>query len=165
MSETTTIIGVDPGSNATGYGIVKKSGSRSIPIASGVIHPAHDCTQAEKLRIVYEGLEAVVRQENPAVLVVESLFHFKNSQSLIKLSQVRGVILLLGARYGMDIYEYTPMEIKKGITGYGAATKDQMKFMVAKVLGLQGLQSPDEADALALALYHSHISLPGATAR
>jgi len=158
-------MGVDPGSNATGYGIVQKSGPRSVRVASGVIRPSQGCTQAEKLRSVYEGLETVVRQENPAVLVVESLFHFKNSQSLIKLSQARGVILLLGARYGMDIYEYTPMEIKKGLTGYGAATKDQMKFMVAKLLAVQGLRSPDEADALALALYHSHITVPGAAAR
>lgn len=158
-------MGVDPGSNATGYGIVQKSGSRSVRIASGVIRPTQGCSQAEKLRSVYEGLETVVRNQKPAVLVVESLFHFKNSQSLIKLSQVRGVILLLGARYGMDIYEYTPMEIKKGLTGYGAATKEQVKFMVAKVLAMKGLRSPDEADALALALYHSHMSFVGAKAR
>lgn len=158
-------MGVDPGSNATGYGIVLKSAARSVRIASGVIHPPHPSSQAERLRTVYEKLETIVCQENPAVLVVESLFHFKNSQSLIKLSQIRGVILLLGAKHGMDIYEYTPMELKKGLTGYGAATKDQMMFMVAKVLAFKDLRSPDEADALALALYHSHISLPGAAAR
>jgi crossover junction endodeoxyribonuclease RuvC len=94
-------------------------------------------------------------------MVVESLFHFKNSQSLIKMSQIRGVILLLGETHGLEIYEYAPMEIKKGITGYGAAVKEQMIFMISKVLGLGDLRSADEADALAIALYHSHVCRPG----
>ncbi len=165
MSEATVIMGVDPGTNVTGYGIVQKLGTQSVLKVSGVIRLSPGYPQAEKLKTVYEKLEMVVREQSPEVLVVESLFHFKNSQSLIKLSQMRGVILLLGARYGMEIYEYTPMEIKKGLTGYGAATKDQVKFMVAKVLAVEGLKSPDEADALALALYHSHISVYGAAAR
>jgi crossover junction endodeoxyribonuclease RuvC len=93
-------------------------------------------------------------------MVVESLFHFKNSQSLIKMSQIRGVILLLGETHGLEIYEYAPMEIKKGITGYGAAVKEQMIFMISKVLGLGDLRSADEADALAIALYHSHVCRP-----
>jgi len=93
-------------------------------------------------------------------MVVESLFHANNSQSLIKLSQVRGVILLLGETHSMDIFEYSPMEIKQGLTGYGRAEKVQMMFMVGKVLALPTLKSPDQADALAMAIYHSHISLP-----
>ena len=96
----------------------------------------------------------------PSVMVVESLFHANNSQSLMKLSQVRGVILLLGETHSMDIFEYSPMEIKKGLTGYGRAEKVQMMFMVGKVLALPTLKSPDQADALAMAIYHSHISLP-----
>ena len=78
----------------------------------------------------------------------------------MKLSQVRGVILLLGETYSMDIFEYSPMEIKQGLTGYGRAEKVQMMFMVGKVLALPTLKSPDQADALAMAIYHSHISLP-----
>ena len=97
-------------------------------------------------------------------MVVESLFHANNSQSLMKLSQVRGVILLLGENHGMEIFEYAPMEIKKGLTGYGRAEKDQMVYMVGKILSLPSLKSPDEADALAMALYHSHLCLPAKVA-
>lgn len=161
MLQETLIMGVDPGSNATGYGIIRKSGSRSTRVASGVIRTSPNSSQSQKLWHVYSKLEEIVRAERPEVMVVESLFHFKNSQSLIKMSQIRGVILLLGEAHGLDIFEYTPMEIKKGITGYGAAVKEQMIFMISKVLGLPDLRSADEADALAIALYHSHICRPG----
>ena len=90
-------------------------------------------------------------------MVVESLFHGVNSQSLMKLSQARGIVLLLGEIHGMEIFEYAPMQIKKGLTGYGNAEKEQVLFMVGKLLGLPDLKSLDEADALAMALYHSHI--------
>jgi crossover junction endodeoxyribonuclease RuvC len=93
-------------------------------------------------------------------MVVESLFHATNTQSLMKLSQVRGAILLLGESHGMEIFEYSPMEIKKGLTGYGRAEKEQIIFMVSKILGLTNVTSPDQADALAMALYHSHVCLP-----
>jgi crossover junction endodeoxyribonuclease RuvC len=154
-------MGVDPGSNATGYGIIRKSGARSTRVDSGVIRTSRNASQSQKLWEVYTKLDDIVRRQRPAVMVVESLFHFKNSQSLIKMSQIRGVILLLGETHGLEIYEYAPMEIKKGITGYGAAVKEQMIFMISKVLGLGDLRSADEADALAIALYHSHLCRPG----
>jgi crossover junction endodeoxyribonuclease RuvC len=154
------ILGVDPGSTATGYGIIRKNGVRSIHVASGVIRPSAQWAMSRRLWEIHEKLDAVIRQHSPDVMVVESLFHFKNAQSLMKLSQVRGVILLMGERYGMRIFEYAPMEIKKGVTGYGAADKTQVIFMVGKVLGLPDLKSPDTADALAMALYHSHLCVP-----
>jgi crossover junction endodeoxyribonuclease RuvC len=154
------IIGIDPGSIRTGYGIIKKENSRSIHVKSGVIKTPASTGQSKKLRDIYEKLEVVVREFRPEVMVVESLFHAANTQSLIKLSQARGVALLLGENYGMDIHEYTPLEIKKGVTGFGRAEKDQMIFMVQKILGLPDLKSADQADALAMALYHSHISGP-----
>ncbi|MDQ1239738.1 MAG: crossover junction endodeoxyribonuclease RuvC [Thermodesulfobacteriota bacterium] len=152
---------MDPGTNATGYGIIRKSGARSTCVASGVIRTSPNSSQSQKLWQVYTKLDEIVQLQRPDVMVVESLFHFKNSQSLIKMSQIRGVILLLGETHGLEIYEYAPMEIKKGITGYGAAVKEQMIFMISKVLGLGDLRSADEADALAIALYHSHICRPG----
>lgn len=161
MPQDTLIIGVDPGTNATGYGIIRKSGARSTCVASGVIRTSPNSSQSQKLWQVYTKLDEILQLQRPDVMVVESLFHFKNSQSLIKMSQIRGVILLLGETHGLEIYEYAPMEIKKGITGYGAAVKEQMIFMISKVLGLGDLRSADEADALAIALYHSHICRPG----
>jgi crossover junction endodeoxyribonuclease RuvC len=153
------IIGVDPGSNITGYGLVEKDGVRSKHVCSGVIRTSSS-KQSKRLLEIHAGLNEIIREYNPSVMVVESLFHANNSQSLIKLSQARGVILLLGESYNMTIFEYSPMEIKKGLTGYGRAEKDQMVFMVKKILGLPTLKSPDQADALAMALYHSHMSLP-----
>ena len=154
------IIGVDPGSTATGYGIIRKNGVRPAHVASGVIRVSSSHCQSKRLWEIYGKLDEIVREFSPAVMVVESLFHANNSQSLMKLSQVRGVILLLGETHSMDIFEYSPMEIKQGLTGYGRAEKVQMMFMVGKVLALPTLKSPDQADALAMAIYHSHISLP-----
>jgi len=153
-----TIIGVDPGSIATGYGIIKKNGSNSVHVASGVIRTSPASPQSKRLWQIYGKLDEVLRQYHPEVMVVESLFHANNSQSLMKLSQARGVILLLAEVHAMEIYEYSPMEIKKGLTGYGRAEKDQMKYMVGKILNLPSPKSSDQADALAMALYHSHIS-------
>lgn len=159
------IIGVDPGSIATGYGIVLKNGVRPIHVASGVVRVASSHGQSKRLWEIYKKLDEVVREFKPSVMVVESLFHSNNSQSLMKLSQVRGVILLLGETHAMEIFEYSPMEIKKGLTGYGRAEKIQMMFMVKEVLALPVLKSPDQADALAMAIYHSHISLPDRVAK
>jgi len=153
-----TIIGVDPGSIATGYGIIKKNGSKSAHVASGVIRTSPASPQPKRLWQIYSKLGDILRQYDPEVMVVESLFHANNSQSLMKLSQARGVILLLAEAHAMDIYEYSPMEIKKGLTGYGRAEKEQMKYMVGKILNLPTPKSSDQADALAMALYHSHIS-------
>jgi crossover junction endodeoxyribonuclease RuvC len=154
------IVGIDPGSNATGYGIIRKDKSRSVHVASGVVRAAGSDCQAKRLCQIYRTLDAVFAEYAPQVMVVESLFHGNNSQSLIKLSQARGVVLLLGEMHGMEVFEYAPMEIKKGLTGYGRADKQQMTFMVRKILGLPELKSPDQADALAMALFHSHMSLP-----
>ena len=154
------VIGVDPGSIATGYGVIRKNGARSVHVASGVIRASSGASQPKRLWQIYEKLDAIVREYRPGVMVVESLFHATNTQSLMKLSQVRGAILLLGESHGMEIFEYSPMEIKKGLTGYGRAEKEQIIFMVSKILGLTNVTSPDQAYALAMALYHSHVCLP-----
>ena len=154
------IIGVDPGTAATGYGVIRKNGSGSAHLVSGVIRPTPKASHSKRLFEIHCKLEEVIREYRPDVMVVESLFHFRNSQSLMKLCQVRGVVLLLGEGHGMEIFEYSPMEIKRGLTGYGRADKSQMVFMVRKILNLPSLKSADQADALAMALYHSHMSFP-----
>jgi crossover junction endodeoxyribonuclease RuvC len=157
---TMMIMGVDPGSTATGYGIIRKEGIHARHVDSGVIRASSGLSQPKRLWAIYRQLKEVACEHNPAVMVVESLFHAHNSQSLMKLSQIRGVTLLLGETRGMEIFEYSPMEIKKGLTGYGKAEKKQIMYMVGKVLGLADLKSSDQADALAMALYHSHLCLP-----
>jgi len=151
------IIGIDPGSSVTGYGIVRGNGACSIHVTSGVIRTSSVRDQGKRLWQIYRKLEEVILEHRPSVMVVESLFHGVNSQSLMKLSQARGVVLLLGEIHGMDIFEYAPRQIKKGLTGYGNAEKQQVLFMVEKLLGLDDLKSLDAADALAMALYHSHL--------
>jgi len=151
------ILGVDPGTVATGYGIVSKNGSNPVYVTGGVIRPGTKSAQSEKLLTIYTLLGEVVREFRPSVMVVESLFHAVNSQSLIKLGQVRGVILLLGSLNGMDVFEYSPREIKQGITGYGNADKGQVMFMIQKILRVPALKSSDQADALAMATFHAHM--------
>ncbi|MFH0824267.1 MAG: crossover junction endodeoxyribonuclease RuvC [Pseudomonadota bacterium] len=154
------IIGVDPGTAVTGYGIIRKVGNKPCRLASGVVKTSADAPQSKRILEIYSRLDEVIREHQPDVMVVESLFHAVNPQSLMKLCQVRGGVLLLGERYGLDIFEYSPMEIKQGLTGYGRADKNQILFMVAHLLGLNDLKRSDEADALAMALYHSHIARP-----
>lgn len=154
------IMGVDPGASRTGYGIIEKNGTRSSYVASGAIHLCRKGEFSKRLQEIYSQLDEVICFYEPKVLVVESLFQGKNVQSLMKLCQVRGVVLLLGENHAMNIFEYTPAEVKIGLTGYGRAEKQQMVFMIKRVLELPWLKSPDEADALAMALYHSHITLP-----
>ncbi|MCX5871844.1 MAG: crossover junction endodeoxyribonuclease RuvC [Deltaproteobacteria bacterium] len=159
------IMGVDPGTVATGYGIVRKNNPSPLFVAGGVIRPGTKKVQAEKLLSIHAGLDKIIREFQPSVMVVESLFHAVNSQSLIKLGQVRGVILLLGALHGMDVFEYSPLEIKRGITGYGHADKSQVMFMIQKILHVPPLKSFDQADALAMATYHAHSRLPQKVAK
>ena len=128
------IIGVDPGTTATGYGVIKKKGSSSAHIESGVIRPTPKSSHPKRIFQIHQKLEEVIKEYRPEIMAVESLFHFRNSQSLMKLSQVRGVVLLLGESYGMEIHEYSPMEIKRGLTGYGRADKKQMIFMVVIII-------------------------------
>ncbi len=144
----------------TGYGIVERIGTASRFRAGGVIKTPKTALQSKRLYALHCELDEVIKTHRPEIMVVESLFYATNSQSLIKLSQARGVILALGEANGLDVVEYSPLEIKKGLTGYGRADKSQVMFMVSKILGLKELKSPDQSDALAMALYHSHIFRP-----
>ncbi len=154
------VIGVDPGSIVTGYGVLEKAGAITRFMAGGVIRTPKTTSQAKRLYALHCELDEVIKMHRPDTMVVESLFYATNSQSLIKLSQARGVILALGEANGLEVVEYSPLEIKKGLTGYGRADKAQVMFMVSRILGIRGLRSPDESDALAMALYHSHIARP-----
>ncbi len=154
------ILGIDPGTVATGYGIVSKNGSSPTYVTGGVIRPGVKRTQSAKLLAVYTALDKIVREFRPSVMVVESLFHSVNIQSLIKMGQVRGVILLLGELHSLELFEYSPREIKQGITGYGNADKAQVMFMIQKILRLPTLKSSDLADALAMATFHAHTNFP-----
>ena len=147
------ILGVDPGSRATGYGLVAADGDRMFHLDSGFIALPSHLPHSRRLAKIYQRLEELIQEHQPAALAVEAVFLAHNVQSTIKLGQVRGVILLAAGRSDLPVYEYSPLVLKKAIVGYGQASKTQMLLMVENLLGLK-LSNHNTADALALSLCH-----------
>lgn len=150
------ILGVDPGSRRTGYGII------DLDKAGATRHVYHGCLMlgsgdmAGRLASLYRGLDAVLEEYQPQVVAVESVFMSKNANSAFKLGQARGVVLCTAAMRELEVAEYSPTEIKKAIVGRGRAEKGQVQHMVAMLLGVRGDIQEDAADALGVALSHAH---------
>ena len=155
MSEV--IIGIDPGSRFTGYGIIQMVGNEAHYLGSGCIKTG-DGDLASKLKIIYDGGTALIEQFKPTAMAVEETFLSKNVQSTVKLSEARASAIVAGANQGLSVYEYTPMQIKQSVVGYGWAQKEQVQFMVCKILRLKGQPQADAADGLACALCHCFTS-------
>ena len=148
------ILGIDPGSGIVGFGLVLKSGKPQM-LDAGVIRTTIGDDPAQRLVELYESLKELISELKPDVAAVEKLFFAQNVTTAMAVSQARGVILLALAEQGLPIYEYTPLQIKMAMTGYGRATKAQMQEMVRVQLQLKKKPSPDDAaDALAVALTH-----------
>lgn len=151
------VLGIDPGSNVTGYGIIEKNGRDFNTLKWGAISTKQYPSFPEKLKKIYDDLGEVIKSYRPTTAAVEKIFFAKNPQSVIKLGQARGVALLAAINSGLGIAEYTPLEIKQSVTGYGRASKSQMQSMVAKILSLKENPKPfDSSDALAVAICHIH---------
>ncbi|MFB3926807.1 MAG: crossover junction endodeoxyribonuclease RuvC [Syntrophales bacterium] len=150
------ILGVDPGNNITGYGLIEKRMSGCFHIGSGQIKLAGKQVFSDRLKTIYGSLHGIIEDSRPDVLALEDIFYGKNIKSLIRQGHVRGVIILAAAVVGMPVYEYTPLEIKKAVTGYGAAEKRQVQQMIKAILNLPELPPPDASDALAVAVCHSN---------
>jgi len=153
----TRILGVDPGSRITGFGVIETRGGGYQYIASGCI-TARGETLAERLRSLFRGMEEVVGEYTPAVMAVERVFVQRNVDSALKLGQARGAVICAGALQPLAVHEYTPAEIKKAIVGKGNADKAQIQHMAKVLLNLRGALSADAADALACALCHAHLA-------
>lgn len=153
------VIGIDPGTGILGFGVINITRGRAKMITAGVITtPAHT-PLPERLEEIYVGLTDIIKETKPDVMSVEKLFFTKNITTAISVAEARGVAILTGRQADLPIYEYTPNEIKKSITGYGAAKKLQVQEMVRIQLGLQEKPKPDDcADALAAALTHVFMS-------
>ena len=147
------VLGIDPGSRATGYGVIE-TGPVFRRRASGVIRTGKDESLPQRLALIFAGVAAVIAEHSPTTMAVEDLFNAKNARSSLVLGQARGVILLAGAQAGLEVAHYAPREVKLALTGNGAAVKDQVRFMVTRLLGLQESLALDESDALAVALTH-----------
>lgn len=150
------VLGIDPGSRVTGYGVVEHAASGLRCVLQGEIKPARGGSLSACLQTVCGGIQDVIRRTAPEALVIEDIFYGKNIQSLIKQGHVRGVAILAGADGGLPIFEYSPLEIKKAVVGYGRAEKGQVQMMVRAILKLSELPPPDAADALAAAICHIH---------
>ena len=148
------IIGVDPGSNATGYGIVCQQGSQIKCIDFGVIRPKAGLNLFDRLAVIYEGILDAVKRYSVEEGAIEQAFHSLNSKTAIVLGEVRGVIALSFVHAGVKIGEYSPSQVKQAVVGYGRASKDQVQYMVKTILGLNKLPPKDAADALAIGLCH-----------
>ena len=154
------VLGVDPGTRHTGFGIVEEAEAglaRLTCLAMGVISPSNRLSMPGKLKKIHDGLVAVILRHSPGVVVVENTFLSKNIQIAFKLGQARGVALLVGELHGLVVAEYTPTQIKLAMTGHGAAQKEQVSFMVSRILGLSAPPETDHAsDALAAAICYHH---------
>ena len=150
------ILGIDPGTAVTGYGVVAKDGGSAISLVEcGVVRTSPGEALPVRIREIYEEIAGLIGRHAPSVVVVEDVFQGKNVQSALKLAHTRGAILLAAALGDIPIAEYTPREIKKAVVGNGNATKDQVGFMVQQQLGLKAPPSPaDAADGVAAALCH-----------
>lgn len=153
------VLGVDPGTAITGYGIVRFDGEALEPVAYGVITPSATVPLPLKLQHLYRELQTIIHTYQPTEASVEELFFARNVRTALSVGHARGVILLALADAGLTAYGYTPLQVKKAITGYGRAGKEQMQQMVRLLLRLESIPQPDDAaDALAVAICHAHSS-------
>ncbi len=151
------ILGIDPGTAIMGYGLIEKKGNRLFPVDYACWRtPAHT-PMPERLLMLYHEIEAYIKEKQPHHVAVEELFFNRNTTTAISVGQARGVVLLAAAQCGLPVYEYTPLQVKQAVAGYGRADKQQIQQMVRALLGLQEIPKPDDtADALAIAICHAH---------
>ncbi len=151
------VLGIDPGTAITGYGLVTDQGAGTVAVAHGVITTPSDLPLPDRLVLLQRALRALIDQYRPDHAAVEELFFNKNVRTALAVGHARGVIMLTLAQAGVRIFEYTPLEVKQAVTGSGRADKRQMQQMVTLLLGLDQIPKPDDAaDALAIAVCHLH---------
>lgn len=149
------IFGIDPGTATTGYGIIKKEGQNYSLIDFGCVKTPAKTPLEERLDLIFDEISGLIQKSKPDHVAVEELFFAANSKTAIAVGQARGVILLAAKKNGISIFEYTPLEVKMAICGYGRAEKRQIQEMVKTLLGLKSIPKPDDAaDALAIAICH-----------
>ncbi len=157
------VLGIDPGTAMTGYGLVERTGSRLRAVDYGCLETPAGMPLPERLLLIQDGLIDLVETHRPDLVAVERLFFNKNVQTAFAVGQARGVALLTAARFGLPVHEYGPHEVKLAVTGHGRAEKLQVQRMVQVVLGLAVLPRPDDAaDALAIAICLAHAHRPAA---
>lgn len=155
MAKMIRIMGVDPGSVITGYGIIETDGIRSIHIAHGHLKIKGD-SLPEKLGIIFTGISDVIKEWNPQEFAIEDVFFSKNAQSALKLGQARGAAICAAVTHDLSVSEYSPRSVKQAISGTGSADKNQVQHMVGIILNLTQKLQADAADGLAISICHGH---------
>jgi crossover junction endodeoxyribonuclease RuvC len=151
------VIGLDPGLATTGYGVVRGDGHHLEVVDYGVVRTPADAPLAQRLMMLHDRITELLERHGPGVAAVEELFFSANAQTAMLVGQARGVLLVTLAQGGLDIVEYTPMQVKQAVTGYGGADKNQVQQMVRVLLSMEELPRPDDAaDALAVCICHLH---------
>jgi crossover junction endodeoxyribonuclease RuvC len=151
------ILGIDPGTAILGYGCIQADKNKNKLLGYGCLKTPKDLDDAARLKIIYRELIKLIKKFRPDYLAAEEIFFFKNSKTVISVSQARGVAILAAANLGIPVYEFTPLQVKQAVTGYGRAEKQQVQKMVKLLLELSGIPKPDDAaDALAIAICAAH---------
>ena len=151
----TRVLGIDPGSRVTGYGVIESDGVRSRHLGSGCIRTASGGFPG-RLGEIFTGIRAVLDEWRPGEVAIEQVFVSRNASSALKLGQARGAAISAIVTLDLPVFEYTPAAVKQGLVGNGRAEKEQVQHMVRVILGMQGRLALDESDALAIALCHAH---------
>ncbi len=156
-SQPVVVLGIDPGTAVTGYGVVRKEGRNPLTlIECGVIRTKPRDELPQRLAEIHDGVAELIRRHKPTVLSIEDIFYARNVRTTVVLGHARGVIILAAVQAGLEIHEYPPSEIKKAVAGTGAATKLQIQFMVTRLLRLKSAPQPsDAADGVAAALAYA----------
>ena len=153
------ILGIDPGYAILGYGVIEKTGNKFKACDYGAITTDKDMPMPQRLECLYNGLREIIEEQKPDVASIEQLYFNNNAKTAINVGQARGVAVLACIKGGLEVAEYTPLQIKQALVGYGRADKKQVQFMVKTILGLSKVPKPDDtADALAAAITHGHSS-------
>jgi crossover junction endodeoxyribonuclease RuvC len=147
------ILGIDPGTATTGIGIVEFKKGQVFCLRYGTIETPAKMPMQDRLKILYDDLALIIKEYKPTAMAIESLFFFKNAKTVMPVSQARGIALLLAAQKNLTLFEFTPLQAKTAVTGYGRAEKQQVQKMIKHILNLEKIPKPDDAaDALAIAI-------------
>ena len=153
------ILGIDPGIAIVGYGIIKYEGNKFNIIDYSAITTPSTMNLPERLKVIYDGMMNLIEKYKPDVVAVEELFFNTNAKTAITVGHGRGVVVLAAANSGLEVFEYTPLQVKQAVVGYGRAEKAQVQQMIKAILSLSAIPKPDDvADALAVAVCHAHSS-------
>ncbi len=150
------ILGIDPGSRITGYGIITKQGNRLVHVDNGAIFTDSHRDFPMRLQRIYRGLTEIIQQYLPDAVAVENIFFATNVQSALKLGQARGAAIVAGVNAGLPVFEYTALQVKQAVVGHGRADKQQVQKMLKALLNLPETAQEDASDALAAAVCHIH---------